>query len=310
MLDFLIILNPRSLSLAKNKKRYESMIDYLNKSNYIYEVIKTTKAEDIVKCGYLAIEKSAKAVLPIGGDGTFYYCANGMMSHPNISKSKTMAIPMPFGTGRDNFYGWKKVYATENWAWLRPDLECERHTLGKYKDSVGNTGYYVGSCSLGLSTGVLKKREKLNYLKCIKYNPIAYSILALTEIVKYNANKITMHFNDDPSTALTKSYILMMVQKGRRIGGGMYFHNDIFNPKDTKINFCWMFDQGIIARILFIKNILSNNLKDGEGFLRDKVSTIHIKPEGDRELVQFDGELIELTGEFTLSVVDGILMPK
>ena len=302
--DFLVILNPRSLSLKVNKDRYDSLIRYLSSEKYTFDIISTKSSQDIKEYAKNGVDRY-RAILPIGGDGTLNISLNGMMENRSAKDSSTKLIPMPFGTGRDTFLGYKPDFAEGDWSWLTPEIKTVRKTVGRYQDDTGKIGYFINGLSMGVSINVIHEREK--WPKFIKFRPIVYTVVSFIELFKYKAENISIKIDNKESK--NTDFVILMLQKGQRIAGGMSFNRNPYDPKNREIELVVMKNIIFPKRIKYLLDISKGKLKENPDFIIENGSRICVNSKNKRIILDSDGEIAVMSSEVLIEYVEGIEIP-
>ncbi|MHB8963574.1 MAG: diacylglycerol/lipid kinase family protein [Saccharofermentanales bacterium] len=199
-----IIINPTAGN-GRSAKIGRLVLDRLSELGVAYRVFETTHSGHAEGLAQQCVAENAECVLSIGGDGTTFEVAQGLIN---------TRIPLgiiPAGTGND-FIRSLKLPGTPlqvlDFILNHPPRPVD---VGRINEKL-----FINVCGIGFDVSVLDYSVKAK-----KYfsGMIPYLWGVLCTIAHYNPTEST--WNSDGKEVLSKSILVCSIANGRFIGGGM-----------------------------------------------------------------------------------------
>lgn len=203
-LMYIIILNPtsgRGLALEK----LPGIEELLHQRGIEYRIERNHEAAHTVEVVRHAVSEKPEGIIAVGGDGTLFQVANGMVSSD---------IPLLFvscGTGNDFVRSLKLPKDPVEALKLQLDSPVSRIDLGMMNETC-----FLNVSGTGFDAEVLRFVDQYKE----KYSGLKPYMLALVEAVKhYKPMTAMVSIDDGPEREL--SFAILSVGNGSYIGGGM-----------------------------------------------------------------------------------------
>lgn len=199
-----VIINPTAGN-GRSAKIGKLVLDRLTELGIAYQVFETTHSGHAADLARQCVAENAKCVLSIGGDGTAFEVAQGLIN------TRTPLGIIPAGTGND-FIRSLKLPGTPLQV-----LDFILNNPARPVDiGIINEKLFINVCGIGFDVSVLDYS-----IKAKKYfsGMIPYLWGVLCTIAHYTPTEISL--NIDGKDVLSKNILVCSIANGRFIGGGM-----------------------------------------------------------------------------------------
>lgn len=285
MKKWYIVINESAgrFKTAKNKKR---ILFLLKKYGIDFEMAKTQYPEHAIFLAEEAVKNGFDKIATIGGDGTFYEVANGIL-RSGLSKNISF-VSIPSGGGNDFAHNFGISDNYEKSLMLLKTGEPKFIDVGKIEDI-----FFINAFGIGLDARVARLSRKVKFLNGVPRYMVA-TIKAIAELKKYRCEIISDDIHLDE--------IFLMISIGNtKFAGGGYMLTPNALADDG------LFDISIVknASRLRILKILPKTFS-GEHIKEKEVITFRsnkIQIVSDKDLpIYTDGELPELKNKKNITV--------
>lgn len=283
-----VIINPVAGN-RRAKKVGRKVLLSLSKLNIRHVAYYTENPGHAGVIAGVCAKERAKTVLSVGGDGTAYEVAQGLLG------TETAMGIIPAGTGNDFI---KSLNLPKD------PIKCLKYILGCEPQSVDigkiNDEIFMNVCGIGFDVSVLDYSIKAKkYLKGM----LPYLWGVIRTIINYEPSHVTVAVDDEK--VVSEEILVCCVANGRFIGGGM-----LISPNST-------IDDGILD-VIVVKNVSrARMVKYLPGLLRGKIldfpetkefrgKNIHFSSLSNKMRINIDGE-IKNVSQAEFSVANGLV---
>lgn len=288
MLDFIINPTAGGINGKKINKTLDIIKSVLEKRQVEYKFHISTSQKNTRALTSALIDKGAKNIIAVGGDGTIHDVVNGLKNFEDV----TFGI-IPCGTGNDFASAINLPLNVEKAVEII--LDCPP----KFTDYMQMpTVRGINIIGMGIDVDVLKK-----YQKCKKKNKLAYTTSLIKTLFSFDYINFDVIVDGDTQPKNYTSFIAC-IANGNRYGGGIPICPPA-NPTDQKLDFVAVKNMPklkIISAFLKLKKGKLLSLKEATHYNMQKITVI---PKGDYT-VNVDGELYDNI-PFTVEIVSNKL---
>jgi diacylglycerol kinase (ATP) len=225
-----LIVNP-----AAGRRRRRGAIPRLRKvfcERGITEIFETTAPGEEEALARTAIDRGARTIVAIGGDGTCSGIANGIL---HSGTSCRLAV-FPCGTGND----FAKMLGVSDYS---PAMIADLALKGREtRIDVGlaDGRYFLNSCGFGFDAAVLEASNHVRFLK----GDAVYIYAALTKLFTYRGARVRAR--GIPGVA-DEAMLMATVSNGRFLGGAFRIAPTA-SVLDGRLDACFFRDVGLVER--------------------------------------------------------------
>lgn len=213
---YTIIINPVA-GRGAGKQNWEAVQSLLKEREVGYTVYLTEKNPSTIDYCQQQIGMGARDFIVIGGDGTLWEVANGILGQSKIdSKDFTLSV-IPVGTGNDWCRTFNIPFDHEKAFEIISKGNFLYQDVGKvsfYNDGQKQSRYFINVTGMGFDAFVAYKIS----LKRSKGTSFSYLWNLLTCLFHYKSTDVTMTYDGEQFAKLVFS---MSVGIGKYNGGGM-----------------------------------------------------------------------------------------
>lgn len=284
-----IIINPAAGN-GKAGRFLPSIENAFAKAKLPYTILQSERPWHCAILAKEAIEKGARKIIAVGGDGTGHEVVNGIFSQNRVNTKEISFAVIPVGTGNDwikNYQLPKKLNA------IIPLLKAEKHLfqdigLVHFNNEKGEKQqrYFVNVAGMAYDAHVAKAAENINFRY---FSKIYYYFLIFKCLFSYTIKSARLTL--DERKIIEKKFYAINVGLCRYSGGGMQFTPHAL-PDDGLFAVTTIDNMKKIKVMLSTHYLYGNIAKHPKGELfKAKSVTVESMDEGET-LLELDGEFV------------------
>ena len=271
------LVNPYS-GKKQSLKIFQSIKPILSQNNIDFDSYETEYKEHAVNIVKNLEINIYKALIVIGGDGTFHEVVTGLMKREDNQRIPIGIIP----AGSGNSF----LYETNNMDYLsvlKKILSFKKRTIDILEITTPtNIFYSINLVGWGLVTDIGKKAEKYRWL-----GPSRYTLVSLIEIIKNKNRTATLIIEDKKNI---NQFTFIIACNTKYVGKGMYMAPKA-STDDGLLDLIVV--KGNLSRIRLFKTLpklfKGTHLKD-PNVTYHQISSFSLITKG-KDLLNIDGEL-------------------
>lgn len=209
--SLILIANPSAKNNHNQVKKYQYIIEYLQKHNLNVIFYSTQSLVDLHSILKECIAKGHTEYIALGGDGTFHYLVNALVELSNNVEALKMGV-IPCGTGND----WLKNFKFSNTEEILNSIidgNTQKIDIGKIEFQDRSPRFFVNIAGIGFNGAVIQNISRFRLL-----GKWAYYVALLYSFIGYKCQKLKLIIDD---IEYDENTFILTIGNGKYAGGDM-----------------------------------------------------------------------------------------